>query len=187
MTSRKIAALIAGLALTAFAVGCNGDNANNANNTNNANANRAIVNTNTNTNTNTTANANTNANKAPTREEVDKNKETYGQQAKSSGRKIGTGTSDTWLWVKTKYDLAAADDLRDSTINVDVENGVVTLSGDVANNDQVKKADSIAKSVEGVKSVKNMLKVAANGANANRANANANTNTKTANANAGKH
>jgi hyperosmotically inducible protein len=184
MTSRKLAALIALLALAAFVAACNGDNANNANNTNNTNnANRAAANTNVNTNANLNANANTN--KAPTREEVDKNKETYGQQAKSSGRKIGTGTSDTWLWVKTKYDLAAADDLRDSTINVDVENGVVTLSGDVANNDQVKKADSIAKTVEGVKSVKNMLKVAANGTNANRANANANT--KAANANANKH
>ena len=184
MTSRKLAALVAGLALAAFAFGCNGDNANNVNNANNTN--RANVNTNTNT-TVVNTNTNTNTNKAPTREEVDKNKETYGQQAKSSGRKVGTGTSDTWLWVKTKYDLAAANDLRDSTINVDVENGVVTLSGDVANNDQVKKADAIAKSVEGVKSVVNKLKVAPSGANANKAAANANTNTKTANANAAKH
>jgi hypothetical protein len=184
MTSRKFATLIAGLALAAFAVGCNGGNANNANNTNNSN----VTNFNASPNTNkavANTNANTNANKAPTREEVDKNKETYGQQAKSSGRKIGAGTSDTWLWVKTKYDLAAADDLRDSTINVDVENGVVTLTGDVASNEQVKKADAVAKSVEGVKSVKNMLKVAANGANANKTAANANT--KTANANANKH
>ncbi|HEV7857328.1 MAG TPA: BON domain-containing protein [Pyrinomonadaceae bacterium] len=184
MTSRKLAALIAGLAFAAFAVGCNGDNNNNANNANNAN--RTNFNTSPSPNTNV-SNANTNTNKAPTREEVDKNKETYGQQAKSSGRKIGTGTSDTWLWVKTKYDLAAADDLRDSTINVDVENGVVSLSGNVANQAQVTKADSIAKSVDGVKSVKNMLKVSASGANTNKAAANANTNTKTANANTTKH
>jgi hypothetical protein len=29
---------------------------------------------------------------------------------------------------KTRFDLAAADDLRDSTINVDVDNDVVTLT-----------------------------------------------------------
>jgi osmotically-inducible protein OsmY len=183
MTSRKLAALIAGLALAAFAFGCNGDNANNVNNTNNAN--RANANANANTNA-PVANTNTNVNKAPTREEVDKNKDTYGQQAKAGGRKIGSGASDTWLWVKTKYDLAAADDLRDSTINVDVENAVVTLSGNVANQAQVTKADSIAKAVEGVKSVKNTLKVSASGANTSKT-ANANTTKPAANANTTKH
>jgi hyperosmotically inducible protein len=68
--------------------------------------------------------------------------------------------------------LAAADDLRDSTINVDVNNDVVTLNGTVASAAQKTKAETVAKAVEGVKSVKNLLKVAAAG-NAN-ANANAN-------------
>lgn len=183
MTSRTFSALIVLLALAAFAIGC-GDNANNGNNANNTNnANHANANTNTNTNTNV-ANANTNTNKAPTREDVEKNKEKYGQEAKAGGRKVGSGTNDTWLWVKTRYDLAAADDLRDSTINVDVDNGVVTLTGDVASQDQVKKADTIAKGVEGVKSVKNMLKVSAGGGNKN---GNANANAKPGNANTAKH
>lgn len=177
MTSRKLAALVAGLTFAAFAIGCSNDNNNNANNANNsnraANANANV--TNTNVNTNTTANTN----KAPTREDVEKNKDKYGQEAKASGRKVGTGASDLWLWTKAKYDLAAANDLRDSTINVDVENGVITLTGNVANNDQVKKADTIAKAVDGQKGVKNMLKVSATGSS------NANANTK--NANTAKH
>jgi osmotically-inducible protein OsmY len=149
------------------------------------------------TNDNRTANANTNANanatatvtpistpvtsandnrRAPTREEYEANKERYNREAKESGRTVGTGLNDGWLWVKTRFDLAAADDLRDSTINVDVDKNVVTLTGTVASAAQKAKAESVAKSVEGVTSVKNMLKVQA-------ANANANANKPKANAN----
>src|SRR6185295_4310648 len=120
----------------------------------NVNANTAVVNANTN------ANANTNTRQAPTRAEYEKNKETYSQQAKDLGRKIGTGVNDGWLWTKARFDLAAADDWRDSTINVDVENETLTLSGTVATAAQKAKAESVAKAVEGVKQVKNMLKVA---------------------------
>src|ERR1051325_2987832 len=66
---------------------------------------------------NRTANANR---RAPTREEYERDKERYNREAKGQGRTIGTGVNDGWLWVKTRFDLAAADDLRDSTIHVDV-------------------------------------------------------------------
>jgi len=139
----------------------------------NVNGNR---NTNLNANTSTpvptaTVNSNANSNRAPTRAEYEKNKQTTAEQAKSLGRKIGTGLDDGWLWTKTRFDLAAADDLRDSTINVDVENAVVTLSGTVATAQQRAKAESTAKAVEGVKGVKNMLKVTAD-TNSNTANTN---------------
>jgi osmotically-inducible protein OsmY len=75
--------------------------------------------------------------------------------------------NDGWLWVKARFDLAAADDLRDSTINVDVDNAVVTLTGTVASAAQKARAEAVAKSVEGVKSVKNQLKVGTGNANAN--------------------
>lgn len=165
----KIAGIITTAALALCLSGCS-ETANE-----NANA-RANANTNTNANT-AVANANTNANantrRAPTREEYEKNKESYSQDAKNAGRKIGTGLDDGWLWVKTRFDLAAADDLRDSTINVDVDNSMVTLSGTVATAQQKAKAETTAKSVEGVKGVKNLLKVAPN-TNANTANTNAN-------------
>ena len=171
---KKFTALVVGLALAALTAGCSGDeNANMANANKPANSNVAVV-----TNTNTTVNANANANRAPTKEDVEKNKESYGKQAKDAGRKVGSGANDTWLWVKTRYDLAAASDLRDSTINVDVENGVITLTGTVATQDQLKKADTIAKAVEGQKGVQNKLKVGAASSNANAANANKTANTK---------
>lgn len=140
-------------------------------NTNNANANANMAaNTNANANANTTANANTNTRRAPTREEYDRDKDRYQREAKESGRKVGTGLNDGWLWVKTRFELAAADDLRDSTINVDVDKEVVTLSGTVASPAQKTKAVQVAKAVEGVKSVKDMLKVAATNANTGNAN-----------------
>jgi hypothetical protein len=133
----------------------------------------ANANTNANTAVATNVNANTNTRLAPTREEYEKNKKTYTEEAKNLGRKVGAGLDDGWLWTKTRFDLAAADDLRDSTINVDVENGVVTLSGTVANAEQKAKAETVAKAVAGVKGVKNLLKIAAN-TNSNAANTNAN-------------
>ena len=50
--------------------------------------------------------------------------------------------------------------LRESTINVDVVNDVVTLKGTVENAAQKTKAEQVAKDIDGVKSVKNELKVA---------------------------
>ena len=163
----KLSGIIATLVLAFFLTGC-GDTANDNANTNknanvNANTNTAAANENVNTNANTK--------KSPTREDYEKNKQTYSEEAKNLGRKVGTGLDDGWLWTKTRFDLAAADDLRDSTINVDVENAVVTLSGTVANAEQKAKAESVAKAVAGVKSVKNSLTVAAN-TNSNTTNSN---------------
>ncbi len=153
MRNKIVAMMIGALALAL--AGC-GDTANyntNANANRVANANVAVV------------NANTNLAPTPrrgvTRADYDRDKDRYTREAKESGRTIGSGVNDGWLWVKTKYDLAAADDLRDSTINVDVDNDVVTLTGTVATAAQKAQAEKIAKAVEGVKSVKNMLKVTA--------------------------
>jgi osmotically-inducible protein OsmY len=164
---RRITGLIAFAALAIVFAGC--DNTANTNRAANANANATATATPT-----PAAVANTNSNRAPTREEYERNKERYQREAKQSGRTVGTGLNDGWLWVKTRFDLAAADDLRDSTINVDVDQAVVTLTGTVASAAQKTRAEAVAKSVEGVKSVKNQLKVApSTNANAN-ANANAN-------------
>jgi len=156
--------LVLGSPVVALAAACNNPTNQNAN----ANATPAA--------SATPAGANANTTRRGTREEYEKNKETYAQQAKDLGRKVGTGLNDGWLWTKTRFDLAAADDLRDSTINVDVVDAGVTLTGTVATAAQKAKAESIAKSVAGVKQVKNMLKVAP-AANTN-ANTKANANTK---------
>lgn len=119
-------------------------------------------------------NANTNVNRvtpvpSPTmdrtnanisRDEYDKNRTEYEKDRGTST--IGQGANDSWLWFKTRAALAVADDLRDSTINVDVTYDVVTLKGTVANAAQKAAAEKTAKEVEGVKSVKNELTVRPN-------------------------
>lgn len=167
---------ITGLIVTAFVAvalsACDGGANHNAN-TNNANANRAASPTPT-----AVANANTNTRTPPTREEYERDKERRDrearEEARGSGRTIGTGLNDAWLWTKARFDLAAEDDLRDSTINVDVDNGVVTLTGTVASAAQKTRAEQSVKALEGVKSVKNQLKISTGNANANTRKANAN-------------
>jgi BON domain-containing protein len=170
---RTVTGLIVLVALSVILPACNGT----ANDNRNVNAN-ANHNANLAASPTPTVNANTGtaeSRRAPTREEYERDKERYSREAKESGRTVGTGLNDGWLWVKTRFDLAAADDLRDSTINVDVDNAVVTLTGTVASAAQKTRAEQVAKSVADVKSVRNQLKVAPSGANAN-ANGNANRN-----------
>ena len=164
---RRIEGFIALAALLVLIAGC--DNTANNNRVANANAN---ANANATVATTPVVNANTNTRRAPTREETERDKERYSREAKESGRTVGTGANDMWLWVKTRFDLAAADDLRDSTINVDVDKDVVTLTGTVASAAQKTHAETVAKAVEGVKGVRNQLKVSTGNANARPANAN---------------
>ena len=166
---RRIEGLLVLGALLVLIAGC--DHTANDNRTANANAN-AAANANVPATSTPVTTANNNR-RAPTREEYEKEKERYSREAKESGRTVGTGLNDGWLWVKTRFDLAAADDLRDSTINVDVDKNVVTLTGTVASAAQKTRAEAVAKSVEGVTGVKNMLKVQTANANAN-GNGNAN-------------
>ena len=171
MSNRINGVIIAAIVAIALSA-CEGPANRNAN-TNANNANHAASPTPT-----AVANANTNTRTAPTREEYERDKERNDrearEQARGSGRTVGTGLNDAWLWTKTRFDLAAADDLRDSTINVDVDNAVVTLTGTVASAAQKTKAEQVVKAAEGVKSVKNQLKVVADNANANTKKANAN-------------
>jgi hypothetical protein len=172
MTMTRYTALVAGAMLALVTFGCGGDATDNKAGTN---SNYGVVNTtnthNTGSSTNYNSAANTNQgtyNANISQEDYDKQKETYGQKAKDLGDKIGAGLTDGWLWVKVRGALLAADDLEESGINVDVNNGTVTLRGTVPSQDQVKKADTAAKGVSGSKGVQNQLKVSAGG-NANSA------------------
>ncbi len=111
-----------------------------------------------------------------TREEYDKTRADYEKEKGSST--IGQGANDSWIWFKTRTALATADDLRDSTIDVDVVNDVITLKGTVATAAQKAQAETVAKGIEGQKGVKNQLTVKANDSmtnqmvNGNKANTN---------------
>jgi osmotically-inducible protein OsmY len=182
MIKNRLAALVTGVALATLAAGCQ-----TTTNTNNANT-AVVTNTtaNVNANLNANANANVNANTQTvnaniSREEFDRERDRFAREAREAGRKIGSGANDLWLWAKARAALAAADDLRDSTVNVDVDNAVATLSGTVATNDQKTRAGQVAR-VEGVTRVVNNLTVSA-GSSANQnanggANANRNANTR---------
>ncbi|HEX8149336.1 MAG TPA: BON domain-containing protein [Pyrinomonadaceae bacterium] len=172
MRSKTILSILAGAALCLTAAGC-GSDANT--NTTNANANRA-------------ANANATATPAATvtpagsaynrnynsKEDYKKDEASYKAEAKNAGSTIGSGLEDGWIHLKVRGALAAVDDLRDSTINVDVDNNVVTLRGSVGNAASKKAAEDAAKKVDGVKSVTNKLEIKADGSSNKTGNANAN-------------
>ena len=97
-----------------------------------------------------------------TKEELDKDKNRYSKEAKEAGRVIGTGEDDGWLWTKTRATILTTADLKDLTINVDVENAVVTLRGTVTSRKQKELALKVVKGIEGVIAVKDMLKITPN-------------------------
>ena len=137
------------------------NNTNNNSNTNNI----TVVNNNGNANTgtmNSNSNANSNRwNSNISKEEYEKDKSGY-STGKRATETIGTGASDGWIWFKTRSALATTADLRDSTIDVDVDNGVITLKGTVENAAQKASAVKVANGIEGkTGAVKDMIKVAA--------------------------
>lgn len=153
MSNNQIMRLVAIVVFGVMVVGC--DSTTNTN----TNTNTTIANSNRNTNANANANRRS-VNANISREEYDRDKGSFAEEARQLGRTIGSGANDGWLWTKTRALLTAADDLRDSTINVDVDNAEVMLSGTVASQAQKARAEQIAKGVEGVKSVRNNLTVA---------------------------
>jgi osmotically-inducible protein OsmY len=183
MRSRLLLAVLGGAALSLAFAGCGGDDNTNTNTNANRAANANAVATATPVVANTNANNSNSRNWNVSREDYNKNENSYKAEAKNSGESIGSGVEDGWLHFKVRGALFAVNDLRDSTINVDVDNKVVTLRGSVANADQKAKAEKAAH-VDGVSKVVNKLEVKAD-ASANK-NGNANANAHASNANAKK-
>ncbi len=83
------------------------------------------------------------------------------ERASRYGEKVGNSLDDAWIHTKIVSKLIGNPDTPERKINVDVVNNVVTLRGTVDSNEQKIEAESVAKQTEGVKSVKNLLKVKA--------------------------
>jgi len=83
------------------------------------------------------------------------------RDTKAAGRSAGRGMSDGWITSKIYADFIDEAPLEDSDIDVDVERGVVTLTGTVASKAGMAHAAAVAQKIEGVKSVRNNLKVRA--------------------------
>lgn len=166
MKKLAIATMTGALALAA--IGCTPTANTTANvkvNGANVNANTAVV-VNSNqapiTNVGNTATTSSNSNlynSTTTRADYEKNSAAY--SADQAASKIGKGANDSWIWFKAKGALATVSSVRDSTINVDVDNGVITLKGSVASKEEEAKAIAAAKGIEGQKGIKNELKIQA--------------------------
>jgi hyperosmotically inducible periplasmic protein len=92
--------------------------------------------------------------------ESTKEKMPTAQERANNREKVSSTASNATLTTKVKTALASDAGAKTMTnIDVDSNNGVVTLKGKVDSADMKKKAAAIAKKVEGVKSVKNELKV----------------------------
>ncbi|HVK54078.1 MAG TPA: BON domain-containing protein [Burkholderiales bacterium] len=77
----------------------------------------------------------------------------------ASGSSVGTAVEDSVITTKVKAALLADSEVKGTDINVETQQGVVQLSGVVDNKAQASKAVSLAKNVDGVKSVNNQLNV----------------------------
>lgn len=170
--------IIAAIAAASMLSACGGTASNTNANTNHSNSVTNLGTNNANSNMYVT-NSNTNSSKWNSnisKEEYEKNRSEY-EKNKSSSESIGQSLEDSWLWFKTKSALATTSDLRDSTINVDVANGVITLKGTVATAAEKSKAKQVADGIEGKKSVVDQLKVSPNDSMTNTSSSNTKSNT----------
>ena len=78
---------------------------------------------------------------------------------KGTVEKAKGATKDSWITAKTKIALYADDRVSGTDVNVDTHGGMVTLRGKVASADQKRVAEEVAKTVDGVTSVRNDLQV----------------------------
>jgi hyperosmotically inducible periplasmic protein len=80
----------------------------------------------------------------------------------SSTRTPGTQVDDAGITVAVKAKLAADGDINPFNIDVDTNEGVVTLQGRVAKEEARTKAEQLARETEHVRRVVNLIKVGDN-------------------------
>jgi hyperosmotically inducible protein len=85
---------------------------------------------------------------------------TAGRETREATGTAGQAVNDGWITTKVKSSFVGVDALEGSDINVDTNAHVVTLRGTVASAAARARAVSLAKQVEGVKSVKDELTIA---------------------------
>lgn len=72
---------------------------------------------------------------------------------------VGAYADDTWITSKVKGSFAEDKEVSATSISVETLNGTVMLSGFAKSAREREKAESIARSVKGVKAVKNEIAV----------------------------
>lgn len=122
---------------------------------------------NMNVNTNTNLNANRATPQATPTVAREKSRSEYTEEearqarekAKSGGETIGDTLDDAWIHTKIVAKLIANTTTPERNINVDVVDNVVTLRGNVETPEERTEAEKVAKETEGVKQVKNQIRV----------------------------
>jgi hyperosmotically inducible protein len=79
------------------------------------------------------------------------------ERAAKSSESIGDSLDDAWIHTKIRSQLLGQGEFPGGSLNVDVKNNVVTLRGTVATKADSAKAEQIARTTGGVKSVRNQL------------------------------
>src|SRR6187397_118865 len=75
---------------------------------------------------------------------------------------VGTAyatTSDAWITTKAKMALLTTEGVSATAVNVDTVNGLVTLHGKVSSEAEKQKAEQVARGIDGVTNVRNLLQV----------------------------
>src|SRR5262245_44185182 len=80
-------------------------------------------------------------------------------KAKATGQKVGDSIDDAWIHTVLTAKFVANSTVPARKIDIDVENNTVTLRGEVESNAAKEEAGRIAKNTDGVKAVRNQLKV----------------------------
>jgi osmotically-inducible protein OsmY len=81
------------------------------------------------------------------------------EKAKRLGDQIGQSLDDAWIYSKIETRLASDPDTPARKIHVDVAQNVVTLRGEVDSTIAKQEAERLARDTEGVKEVRNLLKL----------------------------
>ena len=76
-----------------------------------------------------------------------------------AGRTTGTVVDDATITARVKSAFFADKDVSGIAVSVDTFKGEVVLNGAVSTQEQIDKAEAIARSVGGVKSVKNLIRI----------------------------
>ena len=82
-----------------------------------------------------------------------------GDKARDAANKAESYVDDSVVTTKVKAELLKADHIKSNDISVETNDGIVTLTGFVASQDQVKEAIAVTEKVDGVKSVSDKLNV----------------------------
>jgi len=72
---------------------------------------------------------------------------------------VGAYTDDTWITTKVKGSFAEDKEVAATSISVETLNGTVMLSGFAKSAREREKAESIARSIQGVKAVRNEIAI----------------------------